>query len=162
LDAALAALIGAGKAVRDGAVLRLPEHQPRLSREDERLWGRVRLLLEEGELRPPRVRELAGELAMEPAALTRFLRRIERFGRLAPVAPNRFFLPETITRLAELAAELAAESPDGSFTAALYKDRCGIGRNLTIEVLQYLDTIGVTQRVGDARIVVRSAAELFG
>jgi len=28
--------------------------------------------------------------------------------------------------------------------------------------LEYLDTIGVTRRVGDARIVLRSAAELFG
>jgi len=33
---------------------------------------------------------------------------------------------------------------------------------LTIEVLEYLDTIGCTRRVGEARIVVRPAAELFG
>src|SRR5712691_9804414 len=162
LDAALAALIAAGRAVRDGAVLRLPEHQPRLSREDERLWGRVQPLLAAEELRPPRVRELAGALGLEPQPLTRFLKRVERFGRVAPVAPNRFFLPETIVRLADLAAALAEESPEHSFTAFGFKDRSGIGRNLTIEVLEYLDAIGVTRRVGDTRIVLRSAAELFG
>ena len=162
LDAALAGLIATGRAVRDGAVLRLPEHEPRLSREDEQLWERVRPLLAAEELRPPRVRELAGALGLEPEPLTLFLKRAERFGRVAPVAPNRFFLPETIVRLADLAAALAVESPEQSFRAGLFKDRSGIGRNLTIEVLEYLDRIGVTRRVGDARIVLRPAAELFG
>jgi selenocysteine-specific elongation factor len=162
LDAALAALIAAGRVVRDGAVLRLPEHQPRLSREDERLWERVRPLLAAGEMRPPRVRELAGALGLEPEPLTRFLKRVERFGRVAPVAPNRFFLPATVARLADLAADLAAQSPEQSFTAMAFKDRSGIGRNLTIEVLEYLDRVGVTRRVGDARIMLRRAVELFG
>ena len=118
LDAALAAEIAAGRVVRDGGMLRLPSHQPRLNREDERLWERVRPLLAADGLRPPRVRELAPELDVEPEKLTRFFRRVERFGRVAPVAPNRFFLPETLRELAELAASLADESPDGSFTAA--------------------------------------------
>ena len=162
LGAALAALVTDRRVVRDGAVLRLPEHEPRLSRDDERLWERVQKLLAAGDLRAPRVRELAAVLGLEPEPLTRFLKRVERFGRVAPVAPNRFFLPETITRLADLAAALAAESPQCSFTAAAFKDRSGIGRNLTIEVLEYLDGIGVTRRVGEARVILRSAAELFG
>ncbi len=162
LGAALAALIVAGRVVRDGAVLRLPDHAPRLTREDERLWERVRPLLATGDLRPPRVRELAASLGVEPEPLTRFLKRAERFGRVAPVAANRFYLPETIGRLADLAGELAAQSPERSFTAAGFKDRTGIGRNLTIEVLEYLDKVGVTRRVGEARIVVRGGAELFG
>src|SRR4051812_8584257 len=162
LDAALAAEIAGGRVVRDGGTLRLPSHQPRLNREDERLWERVRPLLASDGLRPPRVRELASELDVEPEKLTRFFRRVERFGRVAPVAPNRFFLPETLRELAELAASLADEAPDGSFTAAAFKDRSGIGRNLTIEVLEYLDRIGATRRVGDTRIIARDAAELFG
>jgi selenocysteine-specific elongation factor len=162
LDAALAALVTAGRVVRDGAVLRLPGHEPRLTREDERLWERVQPLLAATELRPPRVREMAAALGLEPEPLARFLKRVERFGRVAPVAANRFFLPETIARLADLAAALAEDSPEQSFTASLFKDRSGIGRNLTIEVLEYLDAIGVTRRVGDARVVLRSAAELFG
>jgi selenocysteine-specific elongation factor len=78
------------------------------------------------------------------------------------VAPNRFFLPATVARLADLADALAAESREGSFTAAQFKDRSGIGRNVTIEVLEYLDALGVTRREGDARVVLRRAAELFG
>ena len=59
--------IAEGRVVRDGAVLRLPEHQPRLTREDERLWQRVEPLLAVDDLRPPRVRELAEALGLEPS-----------------------------------------------------------------------------------------------
>ncbi|MFI4949201.1 MAG: selenocysteine-specific translation elongation factor [Alphaproteobacteria bacterium] len=162
LDAALATAITAGRIVRDGAVLRLPTHQPRLTREDEKLWQRVEPLLAVDDLRPPRVRELAEALGIEPGAAIRQLKRLERFGRVAPVASNRYFLPETVARLADLARELADSDPDGTFTAASFKDRSGTGRNLTIEILEYLDRIGVTRRVGDARTVLRSSDATFG
>jgi len=113
-------------------------------------------LLAAGGLRPPRLRELAPALGVELEPLARFLRRAERVGRIAPVAANRVFLPDTLARLAEIARELAEHSADGSFAAADFKERSGIGRNLTIEVLEYLDSIGITRRVGDTRIVLRA------
>ena len=79
------------------------------------------------------------------------------------MASNRFFLPETIVVLGEMADELAAGSEDAGFTAAEFNKRSGIGRNLAIVVLEYLDGIGVTQRVGDLRHVVRPVREaVFG
>jgi selenocysteine-specific elongation factor len=162
LDAALAAAAADGRIVRDGAVLRLPAHRPRLTREDERLWQRVEPLLAAGVLRPPRLRELAGELGLEPEAAARLFKRFERFGRVAPVAANRYFLPETIARLADIARVLAEADPAGTFTAAAFKDTSGVGRNLTIEILEYLDRIGVTRRVGDARVVLRGGDAAFG
>ncbi len=162
LDAALGTAIAADRIVRDGAVLRLPAHQPRLTREDERLWQRVEPLLAVDDLRPPRVRELAQSLGIEPNVAVRQMKRFERFGRVAPVAANRYFLPETIARLAGLARELAEADPGGTFTAAVFKDKSGTGRNLTIEILEYLDRIGITKRVGDARIVLPGADAAFG
>ncbi|HWB50314.1 MAG TPA: SelB C-terminal domain-containing protein, partial [Stellaceae bacterium] len=154
LDGALAAAVAHGRVVRDGAVLRLPAHQPKLSREDERLWRRVEALLAVPDLRPPRVRELAEALGLDPDPALRLMKRFERFGRVAAVAPNRYFLPETVDRLTDIARELAEGDPAGSFTAAGFKDRSGVGRNLTIEILEYLDRAGITRRVGDARVVV--------
>jgi selenocysteine-specific elongation factor len=157
LDAALYVLLDAGRVVRTGGMWRLAEHEPRLAAADERLWQRLRPLIAEGGLRPPRVRELAGALALDPAAVERLLARAVHLGRLARVADNRFFLPETVERLAAIAAELAAIAPDGTFTAAGFKDRTGVGRNLAIEILEHLDRIGLTRRVGDARILVGAA-----
>jgi len=160
LDAALVALAGAGRVVRQGPIWRLPEHQPRLTRSDERLWERFYPLLAAEGLRPPRIRELAAALGSQPDAVERFLSRAERLGRVARVAENRFFLPEILARLAEIARELADNSPEGTFTAATFKERCGIGRNVTIQILEYLDKMGVTRRIGDTRIVLRGS-EVF-
>ncbi|HEU0216145.1 MAG TPA: selenocysteine-specific translation elongation factor [Stellaceae bacterium] len=154
LDGALAAAISGGTIVRDRMVLRLPSHQPRLTREDERLWRQVEELLAVPDLRPPRVRELAEALGLEAEATLRLMKRFERFGRVAPVAPNRYFLPETVDRLAGIARKLADGEAERTFTAAAFKDRSGVGRNLTIEILEYLDRVGITRRVGDARVVV--------
>ena len=162
LDAALSRLADEGRAVRQGALWRLAEHRPRLSDADERLWQRLHPLLAAPGLRPPRVRELAEALALDPAAVHRFLLRAERFGRVAKIADNRFFLPQTLLELARIAEELAAASPEGSFTAAGYKDRSGIGRNLTIELLEYFDRMGLTRRQGDLRILLRQGGEVFG
>ncbi len=161
LDAALSRLVGAGRVAREGGMWRLPGHRPRLTAADEKLWERVRPLLAAAELRPPRVREIAAALALEPEAAERFLRRAERMGRVAKVADNRFFLPETLAALAEIAGELADASPEGAFTASVFKDRSGVGRNLTIQILEYLDRIGATRRQGDARIVLRGP-DAFG
>ena len=102
-------------------------------------------------LRPPRVRELMDELGLSLANAEALLYRLARFGRLLRVAPNRYFLPETIAALTDIAGELAAEH-DG-FTAAQFNQRTGIGRNLTIEVLEFLDSTGATQRNGTVRHV---------
>ncbi|TMJ67074.1 MAG: selenocysteine-specific translation elongation factor, partial [Alphaproteobacteria bacterium] len=160
LEAALDALAGAGRVVRQGPIWRLPEHQPRLTRSDERLWERVHPLLAAADLRAPRIRELAVALGLTPEAVERFLSRAERLGRVARVADNRFFLPETLATLAEIARELADSSPDGTFTAATFKDRCGVGRNLAIQILEYFDKAGATRRMGDTRIVLRGS-EVF-
>jgi len=141
-------------------VWHLPGHRPRLTQADERLWERVRPLLAVEDLRPPRLRELASALSREPEAVEHFLARAERLGRVARVAANRFFLPETLARLAEIAQQLAESSPEGTFTAAAFKDRSGVGRNLTIQILEYLDKMGATRREGDARIVLRGG-QLF-
>jgi selenocysteine-specific elongation factor len=155
LDAALSELVGSGRVVRQGSAWRLPEHRPRLTPADEGLWKRIGPLLGAEDLQAPRVREIAVVLGLEPVTVERFLVRAERLGRVARVADNRFFLPETLTRLAGIASELAESSPEGAFTAAAFRDRCGIGRNVTIQILEFLDKMGATRRVGDARIVLR-------
>jgi selenocysteine-specific elongation factor len=53
-----------------------------------------------------------------------------RHGLLSQVAPNPWYPPE---------------SPDGRYDAAAYRGRTGIGRNLTIQVLEFLDREGITR-----------------
>jgi selenocysteine-specific elongation factor len=161
-EAVLEVVRARGDVVRDGLAWRLPDHRPVLPPLDEVAWPGVRAALLRGDLRPPRVRELAEETRTAPEEMEELLLRFERFGRVIRIASNRFFLPETIVALGLIARDLVAELEEGAFTAAQFNQRSGIGRNLTIIVLEYLDQIGVTRRAGDLRHVVRSAEEALG
>ncbi len=116
--------------------------------------------LDTGDLRPPAVQELARELDLPLREVERFLQRAARLGLVVRVAGNRFFPPEVLRRLGEHAELLAASAEDGMFSAATFRDRTGIGRNLTIEVVEFFDRVGFTRRNGNARQVLRRAAEV--
>lgn len=159
--ATLRALIGQGAVVRQGRVLALPGHQPELPADDRAIWTRVEPALEAAGLRPPRVRELAAELGLEAEVMERRLLRLERFGLLMRVAPNRFFLPRTVAELGAVAETVPAADDAEGFTAAGFSQRSGIGRNLTIQVLEFLDRIGITQRIGEYRVIRRPVAAVL-
>ena len=61
-----------------------------------------------------------------------------------------------------MAVALCSESEDGGFIAAEYRNRSGIGRNLTIQVLEYLDRAGVTGEDGPSHHGVWDLALLQG
>lgn len=155
-------------AVRRGEVtvaaahLARPGHRPVMTAADAALWRRVEPLLAAGGLRPPRVRELAAELDLPPDDMAWHLATAARFGLVHPVAPNRYFPPPAVRELAAIAEALAEQAGAAGFDAARFRDASGIGRNLTIEVLEYFDNVGFTRRRGEARLVVRPAAEAFG
>ncbi|WP_290650253.1 selenocysteine-specific translation elongation factor [Aquisalimonas sp.] len=162
IRAAIRSMLAQGEAVRDGFSLRLPDHQPRLSTSDAALLEAVCEVLRCANLRPPVVGKLAESLEMEQIALRESLERFAHLGYLVRVAPNRFFLPETLAALARIAAELAAESLEGTFDAAAYRDRSGIGRNVTIQVLEFLDRAGITRFAGDRRSMAPGAVAYHG
>lgn len=149
--AACKSLCDEGAVVRQGVSLRLKEHQPVLSAQDVPLLARISVLLSRTGLRPPIVGDLARDLDMNLATLVEFLERVSHQGHLVRVAKNRYFLPETLQSLADIAARLTVESTTGHFDAASFRDRSGIGRNLTIEVLEYMDQVRITHFSGGRR-----------
>ena len=150
-DAVVERMATAGRLTRAGGRLAAPGHTVRFSEMEERLWRKVEPQLQEGGLRPPRVREIAESVGVDHKLVDALLKRAARMGLLAPVASNRFFPPAAIEDLKTLARNLAEEDPDGRFTAQVFKDKSGIGRNVAIEVLEYFDKAGFTERDGDAR-----------
>jgi selenocysteine-specific elongation factor len=148
--------------VRKGNLLHRPGHRSVMSPEQQRLWQRLRRLLGEGGLRPPPVGELAIALHMPPAPVEAFLKHATKLQLVVQVAENRFYMRDALLELARTAAALAAEHQNGLFAAAEFRDRTGIGRNLSIQVLQYFDGVGLTRRIGEARRVIRRPEDVFG
>tara|TARA_R100000306_G_scaffold36821_3_gene37179 strand:+ start:47183 stop:49078 length:1896 start_codon:yes stop_codon:yes gene_type:complete len=137
-------LLNDGQLRRHGSILALPDHQPQLPAEDQKHWPQIRDIISKAGLRPPIVGELGDQLGLPRDEMLTILQRLQAWGYLLPVAPNRFYLPEQLDDLAAVAQQLCQNSSDGGFLAAEYRDLSGIGRNLTIKVLEYLDRAGVT------------------
>lgn len=147
--AVLDALVGEGLVVlRHGAYGRAT-HQPVMAVADSALWDDLQPLLGEDPLRPPPIHALASALDLDVDALRRQFASLARWGLVEQVAENRFFAADQVRELQALTVEAAARAEDGQFSAGAFRDLSGIGRNLTIEVLEYFDRTGVTNRDGD-------------
>ena len=162
VEHALAALLHDGAIARRGVTVRLPEHRVTLGTNDERVWPRVSRVLDPATGSPPSLRQAAEQLKIDEAELGALLRRATNAGLVAPVTRTRFVPLAAVRTLATHAESLASASPEGRFTAAEYKNHAGVGRNFAIELLEFFDRSGFTERLGDRRRVRRPAAEAFG
>ncbi len=160
--AALHAMAEDGEVALDGAWARLAGHAVRLTAEDEKLWQRIAPLLAGAErFRPPRVRDISGLLGVPEADVRRVAKLLGRLGRLDEVAHDHFFLRGTVAEMVRIAADIAASSETGEFTAAQFRDRVDNGRKVAIQILEFFDRHGVTLRRGDQRRMNRHRIDLF-
>jgi selenocysteine-specific elongation factor len=144
------------------SLVRKPGHDTTANSADVKLWETVQPALLSAGFNPPPLKELAPLLKLKDAILKDFLYRQMKAGNLYKVGAERFYLKQTMAVLAATAQAVAAKQPNGQFTAAQYRDAVGIGRTLAIEILEALDGITVTQRIGDARKMRKDFVPLLG
>ena len=162
VEHALASLLHRGAIARRGVTVRLPGHRVTLGTNDQRVWPRVARTLDPARGSPPSLRQAAEQLKIGEAELGALLKRATNAGLVLPVTRTRFVPLAAVRALAAHGESLARVSPEGRFTAAEYKNHAGIGRNFAIELLEFFDRSGFTERLGDRRRIRRSAAEAFG
>jgi selenocysteine-specific elongation factor len=160
--AALQRLAAEGELALDGAFVRLAGHTVRLAPRDETAWAAIAPLLGGAErFRPPRVRDLAGATGWAERDVRRLLKLAGRFGWADEIAPDHFFLRETVRAMIAHGVE-AAETEGDAFTAAQFRDRLDNGRKVAIQILEFFDRHGVTLRRGDLRRINPHRLDLFG
>ena len=162
VEHALASLLHDGVIARRGVTVRLPSHKVTLGTNDERVWPRVARVLDPARGSPPSLRQASEQLKIGEAELGALLKRATNAGLVVPVTRTRFVPLTAVQALAAHAETLAGELPEGRFTAAEYKNQASVGRNFAIELLEFFDRSGFTERLGDRRRVRRPAAESFG
>jgi selenocysteine-specific elongation factor len=158
----LRSLVDDRKVEASGSTARLAGHNATANAADDRMWQSVRPALDAAAFNAPPVRELALQLNLKEPVLKDFLHRKAKTGEVLKVTPERFYTRATVATLAAVAQATAHAQANGQFTAAQYRDWCGIGRSLAIEILEYLDTLGITQRIGDARKMRKDFAPILG
>ncbi|SEK32962.1 selenocysteine-specific elongation factor [Roseateles sp. YR242] len=151
-------LVARGEVGITGAAAHLPAHGVQLSALDERLAQRVMPMLLDAGFEGAWARDLAKN-AGEPEALVRTtLSRLAQRGELFQVVKDLYYAPAHIESLARLARGSALD--DGEVTAAVFRDRTGLGRKRAIQVLEFFDRVGLLRRVGDAH-KLRADCRLF-
>jgi selenocysteine-specific elongation factor len=161
--AALGRMAADGEVVLDGAFVRLASHSVRMSSQDEEAWDAIAPMLGgEARFRPPRVRDIAAMTGRPERDLRRLLKLAGRMGRVDEIAHDHFFLRGTVQEMVGIVADLATAAPDGSFTAAQFRDKVENGRKVAIQILDFLDRHGVTFNRDDIRRVNRHRLDLFG
>ncbi len=159
-DAVVTSQISTGCIASDGMLLHRPDHQPGLTGDEARHWKVLQPLMAETPQAPPVVHDMAREAGMPVHAVMKTMRRAVRMGMAVQIAANRFFLPDALRAQAAVFEKMIAQT--GTVSVSDFRKDAEIGRNLAVEVLEYFDRAGLSQRDGNIRRQVRPADEVFG
>ena len=161
IDAALDRLIRDGIAERRGERIVLAGRRIELEPRDAKLWARIEPALTASG-RPRTVWEVSEALGIAGNEAARFFKRAQAAGLVMQVSKNRFLTPAALESLARAAESGLAAAGGDRFTVADFRDWSGLGRNLSVEMLEYFDRTGFTRRAGNERVIRRPAVEVFG
>jgi len=151
-------LVDSDSLARTGSMLHLIEHRVQLSTNEKQFLEKIRPLLADSGWVPPRTRELVEQTGIPLGQLETTLRDLARNRRVTQVADNRYYLTDTLWEIAGFTEKLARDNPEG-FTVIQFRDTSGIGRNLCIEILEYFDGLGFTQRRDNVRLLRKSRSD---
>ena len=159
-DAITTKLIADKTLSSDGMLLHRPDHQPGLTGDDAKRWETLQPYLDETPKSPPVVHDLAQAAGLPVNGVGKTLRQAVRMGLAVQIAENRFFTPAALRAHATTFEAMIAS--EGSVGVSPFRKEAGIGRNLAVEVLEYFDRVGLSQRDGNVRHQLRPVADVFG
>jgi selenocysteine-specific elongation factor len=150
LAALLAAACAQGKVADTGQGVRLPDHEPRFSPEEERGVAGLLAQCARDPYNTPSVK-----MCIEAVGQPVYAALLDQ-GRLVQVSGEVVLLSETYEIMVARVREVLAQ--EGTLTVAEARDMFGTSRKYVLALLEHLDAQGITQRVGDERRL-RSAAK---
>jgi selenocysteine-specific elongation factor len=144
-NAAMARAAAEGTVVEEGATVWLPSHEVRLDPDQQR---RVDALLAQFRRQPhatPSYKDSVASVGEEVLGV------LVTRGDLVQVSPEVLFLPETYEKM--VARVRTHIEKEGNITLAQMRDLFQTSRKYAQGLLEHLDEIGVTKRVGDKRVL---------
>jgi selenocysteine-specific elongation factor len=144
-QAIFAALLDSSSEIAaDGQILRLNTHQIRFTPAQQQRIDHLHVVINDAPYTPPSYTEAAQLIGEDVLAALLDL------GELVRVQADIIFPRAAFDTM--LNGTLALIDEHGSVTAAMLRDTFGTSRKYAIGLLEYLDALGVTKRVGDARV----------
>ncbi|MCS6831301.1 MAG: selenocysteine-specific translation elongation factor [Armatimonadota bacterium] len=141
-----------GVIVLQGTLVRLAGFAVRLNERQQRLAQRVEQILREAGVTPPPLEVICQQAGAPPDAVRAMIQVLLEQGTLVRLEGDLFFHRETINQLAELVRRTIQEK--GSLSVGEFRDLTGSSRKFAVPLLEYFDSVRLTRRVGDVRVLV--------
>ncbi len=147
-------LLAAGVIEKRGNIVHTRGHAASLAGTDDVLASRMQARIAGAGAMPPMIRDLADELAVDVARVSKVAAVLVLRGDLVRVSGELFFSRAAIDEIrARLVEHLGHE---GEISAAGFRDLIAASRKYCIPLLDWFDRAGLTIRVGDVRRLRRT------
>jgi len=131
--------------------VRRPGFEPKRSAEEIRLRERLTEILYQGRFSPPGRDDLA-KTTSNGMTFAHVFQTLQDDGTAVEVGSGVVFHRDILEKIQSIVATEIRQS--GNITVASLRDRLGTSRKYALTVLEYFDTIKLTRRVGDSRILL--------
>ncbi len=154
LEAVMGAQQKSGALTISNGLVSASSHQAQVFDEAERQWSDIQQTMAKHGINILALSNLQRDVACDEISLMQALHGASEEGRVIRLTSNRYALQSVLRDLAESVNDLCNKMPQ--FSTKDFKNHVGLGRNLTVEVLEYFDSIGFTKRDGDMRSVTNA------
>jgi selenocysteine-specific elongation factor len=135
----------------DGTNIAQFDHRPELAARQRSLLDRVKQVLESEAVSVPGQGQIVEELRVPKQAIDEILRIGIDAGELVRIGDGLIY---TESQLGRLKDEVRTKFGGQRFSAGEFKDAFGTSRKYAIPLLEYFDSVNVTMRQGDTRVVL--------
>ena len=122
------------------------------STEERQHWQLIEQALSQYSHQIPTLADLQNDLQLDGKTVEGVLQRAVVEGRVFRLGAKRFVLFQQLSRFAQGVNQLAVAKP--RFSVVDIKNHLQLGRNSSVELLEYFDLIGFTRRHGQSRAVL--------
>jgi selenocysteine-specific elongation factor len=145
-------LIKKSVVVQEESVLRMADHQVALKADEEQLRKELGDWYREKGLSTPTIKETMERFAEYPSRLVKDVIDLQlRDGKLLKISESLYYDKEMLEPLISSVTHYMEKN--GEIDAPAFKELTGLTRKFSIPILEYLDRIKITMRIGDKRIL---------
>jgi selenocysteine-specific elongation factor len=139
----------AGTLIETKGTLSHPGHEAKLGGDDQEHANKIEALYVDNLFSPPTVDEAAEQSGFPPDVVRKIVRLLVEHKRLVRVSEKQLFHTDAVERAKELLAEHF--SREERLESVKFKYFLNTTRKYALPLLDYMDKIGVTRRVGNTR-----------
>ncbi|MCP3887766.1 MAG: selenocysteine-specific translation elongation factor [Desulfobulbaceae bacterium] len=138
--------------IQEESVVRLATHEVALKADEEQLKKDIEAWYRMKGLSTPTLKETMARFEEYPARLVKEVLDLQlREGQLLKVSETLYYAKELLEPLIESLITYMAKN--GEIDAPAFKEMTGLTRKFSIPILEYLDRVKITMRIGDKRIL---------